>query len=86
MAKMQCTQLASQFVSSMDGNVNMFTRLTGTRFTNPNGESKVAEKNKVVVQFEGSPNKDSGWFAAEFDLTPEGLDAARAEFSRRIAL
>lgn len=92
MATPHAAVLNEQYSASQQGVVRMFTRMKGDRIEVRCPDdvtfkaSNVADKNCVVVQFEGSPNKDSGYFSSIFDLTREGLEQAKAEFDRRIQL
>lgn len=59
--------LSSKYINGSGGSVNMFTR---------------PRDGVVVVQWEGRPDYDSGYSAARFQLTPEGLEKARDYFEK----
>lgn len=92
MATPQAAVLNEQFSASLQGVVRMFTRMKGDRFqiSCPDDatyrSSSVADKNCVVVQFEGNTKFDSGYYPSVFELTREGLEQAEIEFKRRLAL
>ena len=59
--------LASRYINGSGGSVNLFTR---------------PKDGIVVVQWEGAPDYNSGYHAAVFPLTNDGLAAAREYFEK----
>ena len=74
-----CT-IRSDYVQGSDGYRRMFVRLAGTRVSQsgPSDAGYIAGESAILVQWEGSPDYDSGYHAAMFPVRMRGLKEAHA--------
>ena len=70
--------LRSEYVCGSDGYRRMFVRLAGTVVERHKDCGYVVRKDSIVIQWDGSPDFDSGYHASHFPATMAGLKAAHA--------
>lgn len=72
--------IRSEYVPGSDGRRHMFVRMAGTHVSQSNASDAgyIAGESAILVQWEGSPNYDSGYHAAMFPVTMRGLKEAHA--------
>lgn len=70
--------IRSEYVNGSGGSRRMFFRKEGTVVEHRQGDCGYISDNTIVVQWGGSPEYDSGYYARYFPATMAGLKAAHA--------
>jgi len=72
--------IRSEYIPSTGGHRRMFVRMAGTHVmqSNVSDAGYIAGESAILVQWEGSPDYDSGCHSAVFPVTMYGLKEAHA--------